>query len=129
MCVADSNKAHVLPEGDARALDVCAAVLRWGTPGAPADGGGGAWSPLMARRPRPEHARNKMRQQAGGRSACGGASPDLPQPALVPVLLRWGQVRQSKERCAETLFQLRSAPPPPQAPCASQQVAHGRTLV
>jgi hypothetical protein len=66
VCVADSNKAHVLPEGDARALDVCAAVLRWGTPGAPADGGGGAWSPLMARRPRPEHARDKNVNRRAG---------------------------------------------------------------
>ena len=74
VCVADSNKAHVLPEGDARALDVCAAVLRWGTPGAPADGGGGAWSPLMARLPRPEHARDK-KTAAGGRARRFAAAP------------------------------------------------------
>ena len=66
VCVADSNKTHVLPEGDARALDVCAAVLRWGTPGAPADGGGGAWSPLMARLPRPEHAPDKKGSKRAG---------------------------------------------------------------
>ena len=49
VCVSDANKPHVLPEGDTRVLDACAAVLGWGTPGCPADGGGGRWSPLMVR--------------------------------------------------------------------------------
>ena len=31
-------------------LDTCATVLSWGTPGAPVDGGGGRWSPIMVRR-------------------------------------------------------------------------------
>ena len=49
VCVSDSNKTHVLAEGDTRVLDACATVLSWGTPGMPADGGGGRWSPLMVR--------------------------------------------------------------------------------
>ena len=49
VCVSDANKPHVLPEGDTRVLDACAVVLGWGTPGCPADGGGGRWSPLMVR--------------------------------------------------------------------------------
>ena len=52
VCVSDANKSHVLPEGDTRVLDTCAAVLGWGTPGCPADGGGGRWSPIMVRRGR-----------------------------------------------------------------------------
>ena len=50
VCVSDANKPYVLPEGDTRALDACATVLGWGTPGCPTDGGGGRWSPLMVRR-------------------------------------------------------------------------------
>ena len=49
VCVADSNKTHLLAEGDTRVLDVCAAVLRWGTPGGPVDGGGGRQPPLKVR--------------------------------------------------------------------------------
>ena len=52
VCVSDANKPHVLPEGDARVLDACVTVLSWGTPGKPADGGGGRWSPIMVRRSR-----------------------------------------------------------------------------
>ena len=49
VCVSDANKPHVLPKGDTRVLDACTTVLSWGTPGCPADGGGGRWSPLMVR--------------------------------------------------------------------------------
>ena len=49
VCVSDANKSHVLPEGDARVLDAFTTVLSWGTPGSPADGGGGRWSPIMVR--------------------------------------------------------------------------------
>ena len=49
ICVADSNKALLLKEGDTRVLDTCATVLSWGMPGAPVDGGGGRQSPLMVR--------------------------------------------------------------------------------
>ena len=47
--MSDANKPYVLPEGDTRTLDACAAVLSWGTPGCPADGGGGRQPPLMVR--------------------------------------------------------------------------------
>ena len=50
VCISDSNKPHVVPEGDTRVLDACAAVLGWGTPGCTVDGGGGRWSPIMVRR-------------------------------------------------------------------------------
>ena len=50
MAVADSNKPLLVAEGDTRALDTCATVLAWGTPGGPVDGGGGRWPPLMVRR-------------------------------------------------------------------------------
>ena len=40
----------MLAEGGARVLDACAAVLSWGMPGHPVDGGGGRWSPLKVRR-------------------------------------------------------------------------------
>ena len=50
MCVADSNKSLLVAEGDTRVLDTCSMVLTWGTPGAPVDGGGGRWPPLMVRR-------------------------------------------------------------------------------
>ena len=34
VCVADSNKTHLLVEDDTRVLDACAEVLSWGMPGA-----------------------------------------------------------------------------------------------
>ena len=46
--VADCNKPHLLADGDTRVLDACAAVLTWGTPGGPVDGGGNVASAFAA---------------------------------------------------------------------------------
>ena len=76
MSVADSNKALLVAEGDTRALDTCATVLAWGTPGGPVDGGGGRWPPLMVRRGQ-EHCCEALFQlslSAVGKPAMAAAS-------------------------------------------------------
>ena len=89
--MSDANKPHVLPEGDTRALDACAVVLGWGTPGCPADGGGGHWSPLM------------VRLISGG----ADAPNNVCRPYSTATCLFALQVRRGQERVSEALFQLR----------------------
>ena len=105
VCVADTNKQHLLPEGDTRVLDVCATVLRWGTPGGAVDGAGGRWPPLMVRRA----------AVVSARAAPGVRLAGWPMPSLACAL----QVRRAQEHGSEALFQLRCAAPelrrPPRA--------------